>query len=240
MFVNFNFAYLAMVKESNIVDFCHMDKVHPNRIREIRDQLNLTIEELAEKADLSVSYVSRLENGLRNLSLKNMNLIAHALGVDAHALLITPEVKSNTISVMGKIGAGAEISPDEEQVPPEGLFEIETPFPLPDDAIAFEVAGDSMWPRYDPGDIIICHKQGVQAYDVIGWEAAVKTADGKRYLKKIRKAATENLYDLESHNAPPIRDVAIVWSAAVQSVIRMGQWNRLPKSFRQFQLSKLK
>ncbi|MFK4824816.1 XRE family transcriptional regulator [Paenochrobactrum sp. BZR 588] len=217
-----------------------MDKSPSNRIREIRDQQGLTIEELAERADISVSYMSRLENGQRNLSLKNMNVIAHALGVSAQDLLLETENRNNVVRVMGKIGAGAEISPEEEQIPPEGLYEIETPFPLPDDAIAFEVVGDSMWPRYDPGDIIICYKQGVSPAEVIGWEAAVKTSDEKRYLKRILKGGTSNHYDLESHNAPPIRNVGIVWAAAVQSVIRMGQWTRLPASYRQHQLYKMK
>ena len=40
-----------------------------------------------------------------------------------------------------------------------------------------------MWPRYDPGDVIICWREGADAEEVVGWEAAVRTADGKRYLK---------------------------------------------------------
>ena len=61
------------------------------------------------------------------------------------------------------------------------------PFPMPEESIAFEVEGDSMWPRYDPGDVIICWRQGTDADEVVGWEAAVRTADGKRYLKRIRR-----------------------------------------------------
>lgn len=205
----------------------------PNRIREHRQAQELTIEELAERTGLSVSYVSRLEKGERNLSMRNLNLFAHALNVASSELLEdAPPLKINTVAVMGRIGAGAEISPDDEQVPPEGLYEIETPFPLPDDAIAFEVAGESMWPRYDPGDIIICWRQGSDAETVLGWEAAVKTTDGARYLKRVLRGASASLFDLESHNAPPIRGVGLVWVAAIQSVIRSGQWQRMPASGR--------
>ncbi|MGO1160567.1 XRE family transcriptional regulator [Brucella thiophenivorans] len=234
-----NFAYLAMVNNQKITDFCHMDKSLPNRIREIREAHDMTIEKLAEETGLSVSYISRLESGGRNLSVRNMNLFAHALKVQPQDLLSSPKPKSNVVSIMGRIGAGAEISPDEEQIPPEGLYEIETPFPIPDDAIAFEVAGDSMYPRYDEGDVIICYRQGIAANEVIGWEAAVKTSDGRRFLKRILRGGTPGTFDLESHNAPPIRNVELTWIAAVQSVIRIGQWRKLPKSFGHHELSKM-
>ncbi|MGO7921990.1 XRE family transcriptional regulator [Rhizobium ruizarguesonis] len=211
-----------------------MDKIYPNRIREIRKERELTIEELAEKTGLSVSYTGRLENGERNLSVKNMNLFAHALDVEPQDLLVVPKAKStNVIAVMGRIGAGAEILPEEEQIPPEGLYEIETPFPLPEDAIAFEVVGESMWPRYDDGDIVVCWRQGVVVEEVLGWEAAVRTASGKRYLKRVLKGGEKGTFDLESHNAPPIRGVRLTWVASIQSVIRSGQWKKLTPSARQ-------
>lgn len=205
----------------------------PNRIREHRLAVDLTIEELAEKTGLSVSYVSRLEKGERNLSVRNLNLFAHALNLQSSDLLEDrPNKPTNVVAVMGRIGAGAEITPEDEQVPPEGLYEIETPFPLPDDAIAFEVTGESMWPRYDPGDIIICWRQGSNAEDVLGWEAAVKTTTGARYLKRVLRGSAVGVFDLESHNAPPIRNVGLVWVAAIQSVIRSGQWQKLSESGR--------
>ncbi len=113
-----------------------------------------------------------------------------------------------------------------EQIPPEGLYEIEVPFPIPENAIAFEVEGDSMWPRYDPGDIILCWREGADADDVVGWEAAVRTADGKRYLKRIRRGAVASSFDLESHNAAPIRGVLLEWAAQIQADVRAGQWRR--------------
>ncbi|WP_411033814.1 XRE family transcriptional regulator [Shinella sp. BYT-45] len=211
-----------------------MDKKFPNRIREIRKDQGLTIEDLAERTGLSVSYVGRLENGERNLSVKHLSLFADALSVTSQDLLVQTESSArNIVSVMGRIGAGAEILPDEEQIPPEGLYEIETPFPLPDDAIAFEVHGESMWPRYDDGDIIICWRQGIVAEEVLGWEAAVKTASGNRYLKRVLRGAETGTYDLESHNAPPIRGVRLEWVAAIQSVIRSGQWRKLTPAARQ-------
>lgn len=217
-----------------------MDKHYPNRLHEIRSQLELTIEDVAEKTGLSVSYVSRLESGERNLSLKNLNLFADAFGVARSEIIEKPKAQTSfRVPVMGRIGAGAEILPTDEQVPPEGLYEIETVFPLPEDAIAFEVTGESMWPRYDEGDIIICWRQGVNVNEILGWEAAVRTSDGRRYLKRVLNGSEQGTFDLESHNAPPIRGVALDWVAAIQSVIRTGQWKKLPHSARQQLIQKM-
>lgn len=136
----------------------------------------------------------------------------------------------NFVRVMGRIGAGAEISPDEEQVPPEGIDEIEVPFPLPDNAIAFEVQGESMWPRYDPGDVIVCINQERDPGTLIGQEAAIKTVAGQRYLKRLDNGARRGTFDLLSFNAEAIRNVRIAWASEVHSVVRASKWKSLKKS----------
>lgn len=136
--------------------------------------------------------------------------------------------KRNIIRVMGRIGAGAEISPEVEQVPPDGLFEIETPFPIDERAVAFEVVGDSMAPRYDPGDVVICGREGTDPQQIVGWEAAVRTHDGRRFLKQIEEGSRRGVFDLVSRSgAPPIRNVRLEWVAKVQFVLRRGEWRHL-------------
>ena len=135
-----------------------------------------------------------------------------------------PREAKNILRIMGLIGAGAEIYPDFEQVPPDGLYEIEAPFSIPDDAIAFEVKGESMWPRYDNGDIIVTWKFSVDLSQIIGWEAAVRTTDNRRFLKRILLGAEPHTYDLESYNAPPIRGVRLDWAGQVNAVIRATDW----------------
>src|SRR6185312_15596352 len=45
----------------------------------------------------------------------------------------------NSVPIMGRVGAGASIEPEHEQVPPEGLGEVELPFPIAEETIAFEL-----------------------------------------------------------------------------------------------------
>jgi len=53
-----------------------------DRLREIRTMQDISQESLALKADLDRTYVSGVERGIRNISLKNIYKLAEALSVD--------------------------------------------------------------------------------------------------------------------------------------------------------------
>ena len=57
------------------------------RVREFREQLGISQEALADKAELDRTYVSGVERGKRNVGLRNIHKIATALGVSASKLL---------------------------------------------------------------------------------------------------------------------------------------------------------
>ncbi|MFO1147766.1 MAG: S24 family peptidase [Alsobacter sp.] len=177
---------------------------------------------LAHALGRAPSAITALLKGERQLKANEIRTIADYLEEPIPQLGL-----GNVVRVMGYIGAGAEIQPDFEQVPSEGLFEIEVPFPVADDAIAFEVQGDSMWPRYDAGDVVVCWRFSDSIADVIGWEAAVRTVDGRRYLKRVIKGSSPNTFDLESYNAAPIRGVRLDWAGKVSAVVRAQDWRRL-------------
>lgn len=51
------------------------------RIRQLRDQQGYTQEELAHRARIHVTYLSGIERGVRNPSLRSIRALAKALGV---------------------------------------------------------------------------------------------------------------------------------------------------------------
>jgi phage repressor protein C with HTH and peptisase S24 domain len=171
------------------------------------------------------------ENGERGLRPVVAERYAKAFRTTTAWLLTgdgQPETK-NVVRLVGRIGAGAVIDADFEQEPPGGFDEIEIPYPVPLEAVAFEIVGDSMWPRYDPGDIVICWKVAQTRTEADGWEAAVRLTDGRRYLKTIRRVSKDR-FDLISHNASPIREVQIEWACKVFGNIRAGEWKMLDKA----------
>lgn len=70
-----------------------MPFVHPTlrefgrRVRERRLELALSQEDLAERADLHRTYISSLEQGRRNVAVRNVVRLAEALEMDPGDLL---------------------------------------------------------------------------------------------------------------------------------------------------------
>ncbi|PZF82960.1 XRE family transcriptional regulator [Jiangella anatolica] len=58
-----------------------------NRVRELRRELGLSQEDLADRANLHRTYVGSIERGERNVALLNIHRLARALGVTARDLL---------------------------------------------------------------------------------------------------------------------------------------------------------
>ena len=109
---------------------------------------------MAKKPDAIRNLRRAVQNDdRRGVTTETLNALAPVLQTTAAWLLegVGDTPMNSIVRVVGRIGAGAEILPEFEQIPPDGLFEIELALPLPTDSIAFAVEGDSMWPRYNSG-----------------------------------------------------------------------------------------
>src|SRR3982074_1843353 len=170
---------------------------------------------LATAMGVRPGAVSEILSGIRLIKAQEIPAI-----VDYLAL--------NSVPSMGRGGAGASIEPEHEQVPPEGLGEVELPFPISGETIAFEVAGDSMLPKYENGDIIVVYRE--QRHPVssfYGEEAAVRLRTGERYLKTVERGKSATLVNLTSFNAKPINGVKLEWIGEICVTLPRGQIERL-------------
>lgn len=195
----------------------------------------------AEALGIKDSTYRAHENGQNEFSAEDAELYARRFGVTAGYLLLDepidldlqPQRKEalRTIPVMGRLGAGAEIEPDYEQVPPDGLEEISLPFQVDDDLIAFRVKGESMLPFYKPNTVIVVYREQRKPIEAFyGDDAAVRTADGRRFIKTVMRGAGRGV-NLISWNAAPMENVRLEWigeifatlpASAVRTVERRG------------------
>ncbi|PSO16112.1 S24 family peptidase [Bradyrhizobium sp. MOS003] len=134
----------------------------------------------------------------------------------------------NLAPIMGRVGAGAVIEPDYEQVPPEGLGDVALPFPIMEETVAFEIVGDSMLPKYESGDVIVAYKdQRHPLSSFYGEEAVVRLKTGERYLKTIERGKTPSVVNLTSFNAKPIVGVKLEWVGEICLSMPKGQLERM-------------
>ena len=170
---------------------------------------------LAKAMGVRPGAVSELFSGIRLVKASEIPLIVAYLELDA-------------VPIMGRIGAGAVIEPDYEQVPPEGFGEIQLPFPISEETIALEVSGDSMLPKYENGDVIVVYRE--QRHPIssfYGEEAAVRLKTGERYLKTVERGKSPSVVNLTSFNAKPINGVKLEWIGEICVTLPRGQIERL-------------
>lgn len=65
----------------------HARRVFGRRLRAVRHERGLTLEDVAELADMHWSYISQVERGERNVGVDNMAALADAVGIHLKDLL---------------------------------------------------------------------------------------------------------------------------------------------------------
>jgi phage repressor protein C with HTH and peptisase S24 domain len=208
----------AQVNTQRIATSCivaHMD-IH-DRLRQAR--INAGFETASDAATrfgwVESTYRSH-ENGQRGIKANDANKYARAFRVTNEWLLLgLGEGQKKPVPLVGYVGAGAEVFPIDDG---GSLDDIDPPPGVGPEAVAVRVRGDSMYPRYMDGDLLIYDKH-IPLTRADGLECIVSLIDGRKFIKIVR-AEGRVIATLESWNAPPIRSVQVEWAAPVVWVKR--------------------
>lgn len=183
-------------------------------VKGLRQQMRLTQGQFASRAGVEQATVSRWENGAEPEfeNRTQLNMLANEAGYPAFDTL-----RPATIPVKGYVGAGAEVILFEDHPDHSNFDDIEAP-PGITDGIALIVRGDSMYPKYEDGEVIVCSTREYTLDTLLHETCYVKLMDGRAYLKILGRGSEKGFYTLRSHNAPDIQDVVIDWAYPVEWV----------------------
>lgn len=151
------------------------------------------------------------ENGSRGMK-KEAERYARFFGVSLEWLLTgrgSMTGPAGTVPVFGRIGAGASVNMRDDGEELANGDEVELPGAA--ECWAFIVEGDSMRPRFYPGEIVVFSNKTALEEDIVGQYCLAQIKDtGERFVKILRRGRGSGRWRLESHNADPIEDVELL------------------------------
>jgi repressor LexA len=197
-------------------------------IQRILEAADWTQKEFAKRIGVSQGTVSKWLNEEQSPNTKQWDKVIDLIKSDHRLAELSIDLEPPaSVDVAGQVGAGAKIEDffDDDH----GHYQAFLPFPAFGNFISFEVLGDSMLPKYDPGDVVIVwadQRRNVESF--IGELCVVRLETGERYLKRLEPGSKPGLYRLESFNASPIVDVPIAWVGEIMSVVPAKQVRKIP------------
>jgi len=116
------------------------------------------------------------------------------------------------VPLLGYVGAGQAV----EAIDQENGETVEPPADWTPDTVSVEVAGDSMFPAYEPGTLLYYSKL-LPPVEMVNKRAVVQLGDGRIFVKIIRRGTTDTTWTLQSLNAqfPDMVDEVVEWAAPI-------------------------
>lgn len=156
----------------------------------------------------------------KNPTFANLQKIAGVLRVDVIQIIGDMPPSTPTITLAGKVGAGAQV-PVFDAYEKGGGPQVECPPGLsPHGVVAVEVEGDSMEPVFSAGDVLFYSRDthdGVPD-DVVGHRCVVEDMGGMGWVKQVKRGDEPGLFHLISLNpgAETLWNVRLRWAARVR------------------------
>lgn len=159
-----------------------------NRIKLLREEFNMTQQELADKLDGAKSTVAMYEKGDRKPSLEVLVKLSEIFNCSIDYILCKTDLRNAVINVasipiLGTVKAGYDWLAEENVV---DYITLKENIPNINEYYALKITGDSMLPLLSDGDLVIVHDQD----DVESGQTAVVLINGEEAtVKKVIKTS---------------------------------------------------
>lgn len=156
-----------------------------------------------------------MESGLRNVSVKNLELIAQALGTTVRELV--HENDHRQVPLVGYVGAGAEAH---AFAIGQGPFDmVDAPDGSTSRTVAVEIRGESLGSFFDQWLVFYDDVRDPVTPDLIGKLCVCGLPDGRVLIKKLARGSLPGVFTLLSQFESPIFDTAVAWAAKVKNMV---------------------
>lgn len=203
---------------------------YPNNLRKVMEAAGVRAAELARSADTAPQNIQRLADGERKLTREWAEKLAPFIPGAAPAdLIFAAEVKAAGAAVVGLIGADARADVVVFGEAGEGAaYDYSAPLPpnFKEGVVALEVRGESMRNVARDGWLVYYDSDDIReppTEDLYGDLCICWLEDGRTLLKELQPGMGDGFFDLESTNAPTIRDVVVARAARVTSIVPRGR-----------------
>lgn len=195
-----------------------------DKIRAMLGMPDITQEVLAERLDVAQSSVNRWSKGLvdpKGASRDRIDELYQQLSTAQNDSTLgrLPASLEFGVRLVGKAGAGPEgeviFNADEQD-----LGYVEAQSNSTEETVALQVEGDSMRGIANDGWLVYYDDQHQAPDSDLFGELCVVGLENERVLVKfLQPGRGDGLYDLESMNAPTMRDVVVRWAAPVTNIV---------------------
>ncbi|MFT8990429.1 MAG: helix-turn-helix domain-containing protein [Gluconobacter albidus] len=201
------------------------------RLKRLRTKTRLSQAKVARALGIAPASVAQWEIGRSKPSLDRLPAIASLYGVDLKDLCgpdlgspleaikaaKIPENRRQSIQVAGFVsGADRVIMYTDGDITNDG--DVDLPF-IGYDGLILRVNGESMVPRYKPGEVVGIHLPGKEHFSLkmIGKDVVAKLTDGQIVLKTVMSGSDCNSFILASVNpmVAPIFNPEIEWVSPI-------------------------
>lgn len=176
------------------------------RIKARREELGMSQNELAKRLGYKDrSTIAKIEAGVNDITQTKIEAFAKALNTTASDLmgweekqLASPDISSDVVTFQIEAGVAAhyDAMPDVDNIAPE---QIDVPRAYlhgrsPTDYCAMRVKGQSMFPDYHDGDVVLVLK--TQTLDRPGQIGVIRYGEGAMTIKRIDYVTGEDWLEL--------------------------------------------